>query len=80
MRLLLALRLVSGVSLLGADLRPVFPCHRSPDTARIKSKMLYASSKEAIKKVLMGVGIHLTATDASELAKESIEDGVAKFL
>uniref|UniRef100_K3WB44 ADF-H domain-containing protein n=1 Tax=Globisporangium ultimum (strain ATCC 200006 / CBS 805.95 / DAOM BR144) TaxID=431595 RepID=K3WB44_GLOUD len=52
----------------------------SPDTARIKSKMLYASSKESIKRVLMGVGIHLTATDASELAKESIEDGVAKFL
>lgn len=52
----------------------------SPDTARVKSKMLYASSKESIKRVLMGVGIHLTATDASELAKESIEDGVAKFL
>ncbi|KAG6966506.1 hypothetical protein JG687_00004797 [Phytophthora cactorum] len=52
----------------------------SPDTARIKSKMLYASSKEAIKRVLMGVGIHLTATDASELSLESIEDGVSKFL
>lgn len=58
----------------------LFLANRSPDTARIKSKMLYASSKEAIKKVLMGVGIHLTATDASELAKESIEDGVSKFL
>jgi cofilin len=53
---------------------------RSPDTARVKSKMLYASSKEAIKRVLMGVGIHLTATDASELARESIDDGVSKFL
>ncbi|KAF1791579.1 ADF-H/Gelsolin-like domain [Phytophthora cactorum] len=38
--------------------------------------MLYASSKEAIKRVLMGVGIHLTATDASELSLESIEDGL----
>ncbi|KAJ0403254.1 hypothetical protein P43SY_007558 [Pythium insidiosum] len=52
----------------------------SPDTSRVKSKMLYASSKEAIKRVLVGVGIHLTATDASELARESIEDGVSKFL
>lgn len=52
----------------------------SPDTARIKSKMLYASSKEALKRVLMGVGIHLTATDAAELSRESIEDGVSKFL
>ena len=42
--------------------------------------MLYASSKEAIKRVLVGVGIHLTATDAAELSLESIQDGVAKFL
>ncbi|GMF14589.1 unnamed protein product [Phytophthora lilii] len=50
---------------------------RSPDTARIRSKMLYASSKLAIKRALMGVGIFLTATDASELSLENIEDGVA---
>ena len=42
--------------------------------------MIYASSKESIKRVLVGVGIHLTATDASELSRESIEDGVSKFL
>ncbi|OQS00992.1 actin-depolymerizing factor [Achlya hypogyna] len=52
----------------------------SPDTAKIKSKMLYASSKEAIKRCLVGVGIYLSATDASELSMAAIEDGVSKFL
>ena len=42
--------------------------------------MLYASSKEAIKRVLVGVGIHMNATDASELDKESILSTLAKFL
>lgn len=54
--------------------------HRSPDTAKVKSKMLYASSKEALKRVLVGVGIHLTATDVSELDREYIDSGVKKFL
>eukprot|EP00644_Phytophthora_capsici_P015381 jgi/Phyca11/8021/fgenesh1_pm.PHYCAscaffold_24_\ len=52
----------------------------SPDTAPIKSKMLYASSKEAIKRALMGVGIYVTATDASELALESVMENIAMFL
>ncbi|KAL3672979.1 hypothetical protein V7S43_002276 [Phytophthora oleae] len=52
----------------------------SPDTVPIKSKMLYALSKEAIKRALMGVGIYITATDASELALESIMGGVDMFL
>lgn len=52
----------------------------SPDTAKIKSKMLYASSKEAIKRVLIGVGIHLNATDVSELEKGYVMDSIKKYL
>lgn len=52
----------------------------SPDTARMKSKMLYASSKEAIKRVLVGVGIHLNATDASELEEDYVMDSIKKYL
>ncbi|MGW4635963.1 actin-binding ADF family protein [Nocardia sp. NPDC004415] len=52
----------------------------SPDTATIKSKMLYASSKEAIKRVLVGVGIHLNATDVSELERTSVLDSIQKYL
>ena len=43
----------------------------NPDTAPVRSKMMYAGSKESIKRVLVGVGIHMNATDASELDWES---------
>ncbi|CAK5173595.1 unnamed protein product, partial [Aphanomyces euteiches] len=46
----------------------------SPDTTTIKNKMLYSSSKEALKRVLVGVGIFLNATDQSELEFASIQD------
>eukprot|EP00977_Amphora_coffeiformis_P027991 scaffold34678_cov248-Amphora_coffeaeformis.AAC.5 len=43
----------------------------NPDTASIRSKMLYSGSKEALKTALNGVGIHINATDRSELDFES---------
>jgi cofilin len=43
----------------------------NPDTGSIRDKMLYSGSKEAIKTALNGVGIHINATDASELDLES---------
>ena len=43
----------------------------NPDTASIRNKMLYSGSKEAIKTALSGVGIHINATDRSELDLES---------
>ena len=39
----------------------------NPDTASIRPKMLYSGSKEALKSALVGVGIHINATDHSEL-------------
>ncbi|GMI21544.1 hypothetical protein TrCOL_g9950 [Triparma columacea] len=52
----------------------------NPDDAPIRSKMLYSGSKEALKRVLVGVGIHLNATDSSELDYEtSILPAVKKF-
>jgi len=52
----------------------------SPDTAKIKSKMVYASSREALKRVLNGVGITLTATDNSELSDEAVKELVSKYV
>jgi cofilin len=43
----------------------------NPDTAKIRDKMLYSGSKEAIKSALIGVGIHINATDHSELDLET---------
>jgi cofilin len=52
----------------------------NPDTASVRPKMLYSGSKEAIKAVLTGVGIHINATDHSELDLEtSILPVVKKF-
>lgn len=52
----------------------------NPDTGPIRSKMLYSSSKEAIKSALNGVGIHINATDRAELdLEESILPVVKKF-
>ena len=53
---------------------------RNPDTASIRSKMLYSGSKEVLKSALNGVGIHINATDYSELDFEtSILPTVKKF-
>ncbi|THG00415.1 hypothetical protein TEA_019691 [Camellia sinensis var. sinensis] len=40
---------------------------RAPDTSRIRSKMLYASSKDEFKRELDGIQVELQATDPSEM-------------
>jgi len=44
-----------------------------PDTAKIKKKMLYSSSFDALKKSLVGVHKYIQATDLSEASEESVE-------
>jgi hypothetical protein len=39
---------------------------RAPDTSKIKQKMLYASSKDALRKKLVGIGSEIQGTDFSE--------------
>jgi cofilin len=50
-----------------------------PDTSSIREKMLYAGSKEALKSALVGVGIHINATDFSEIALDTVMPTVMKF-
>lgn len=55
------------------------PCDltcRAPDTAKVKQKMLYASSKDALRKKLVGIGTEVQATDASEVAFEAVLEKV----
>ncbi|XVF10619.1 hypothetical protein REPUB_Repub07fG0198300 [Reevesia pubescens] len=40
----------------------------SPDTSRVRSKMLYASSKDRFRRELDGVQVELQATDPSEMS------------
>ncbi|ORY44827.1 actin depolymerizing protein [Rhizoclosmatium globosum] len=49
----------------------------APDTAAIKSKMIYASSKQAIRQRLEGIHTEIQCTDASELAYESAFEKIA---
>ncbi|RCV40207.1 hypothetical protein SEVIR_9G033000v4 [Setaria viridis] len=44
----------------------------SPDTAKVKSKMLYATSNQKFKSGLNGIQVDLQATDASEITLDVI--------
>ena len=53
----------------------------SPDTAKVRSKMVYAGSKEYLKGSFVGVSINVNATDHSELDFETcILPAVQKFV
>lgn len=52
----------------------------TPETARIKSKMLYASSKDTLKISLDGISLEVQATDISEVEYEAINDAVRQTL
>ncbi|KAK1399948.1 Actin-depolymerizing factor 1 [Heracleum sosnowskyi] len=43
-----------------------------PDNARVRSKMIYASSKERFKRELDGIQVELQATDPTEMDLEVI--------
>ncbi|KAG6552884.1 hypothetical protein Mapa_005539 [Marchantia paleacea] len=48
----------------------------SPDTSRVKAKMLYASSKDRFRRELDGVHYELQATDPTEMDIEVIKERV----
>lgn len=52
---------------------------RSPDVSKVKAKMVYSGSKEALKSVLVGVMVHITATDFSEVDKNAVLDVVRRI-
>nr|7SOG_A Chain A, Actophorin [Acanthamoeba castellanii]7SOG_B Chain B, Actophorin [Acanthamoeba castellanii] len=50
----------------------------APDSAPIKSKMMYASSKDAIKKKLDGIQVEVQATDADEISEDAVKERAKK--
>jgi len=50
----------------------------SPDTARVKSKMTYASSKDRFRREIDGVAYELQATDPSEMDIKIIDERARK--
>lgn len=50
----------------------------SPDTASVKDKMVYASSKDALRRALNGISADVQGTDFSEVSWETVYDKVSK--
>ncbi|MFC8226307.1 actin-binding ADF family protein [Streptomyces sp. NPDC057287] len=46
----------------------------APDTAKIKQKMLFAASKEALRKALVGIAVEIQGTEYNEVSYESLLD------
>ncbi|KAH8521938.1 hypothetical protein H0E87_002822 [Populus deltoides] len=46
----------------------------SPDTSKIRSKMLYASSRDRFRRELDGVQVELQATDPSEMSLDIVKE------
>eukprot|EP01036_Dinobryon_divergens_P023821 gene23821-32208_t len=49
-----------------------------PDTCGVKEKMVYAGSKDALKKVLQGIMVQVNATDLSELSLKILADACTR--
>ena len=43
-----------------------------PDSAKVKAKMIYTSTKDSIRKKLVGVGTEIQATDKAEIAYDAV--------
>jgi len=43
-----------------------------PETAKVKKKMLYSSSHDALKRALVGVKKYIQATDESEASQDTV--------
>ncbi|KAH6577322.1 hypothetical protein BASA62_000960 [Batrachochytrium salamandrivorans] len=50
----------------------------SPDGSKIKQKMLYAASKDALRKKLDGTYTEIQCTDASEVSYETVLEKVLR--
>jgi len=44
----------------------------TPDTSKVRAKMLYASSKDALRRNLVGVAIEVQGTDLDEVDEEAV--------
>ncbi|KAI0357505.1 recombinant Actophorin [Trametes cingulata] len=50
----------------------------SPDDSKVKQKMLFASSKDALRRSLVGIAAEIQGTDYSEVAHENVLDKVSR--
>ncbi|PAV17110.1 actin depolymerizing factor [Pyrrhoderma noxium] len=51
----------------------------APDSSKIKAKMVYSTSKDALRRGLVGVQIDVQATDHDEISYESVHEKCDKL-
>jgi len=51
----------------------------APDTAPVKSKMVYAGSKDALTRALEGIMVKVSGTDLSEVAESVLQDACKRL-
>ena len=51
----------------------------TPDVCRVKEKMLYAGTKDAVKKKLEGIQCEVQATDNSEIEYDVVKEKASRF-
>lgn len=49
-------------------------CYRAPSASKIRAKILYATSKQGLRRVLDGIHYEVQATDPSEMGFDIIQD------
>ena len=64
--------IIFGLSLLTDAHNFLCGLQRCPDTSRVRSKMIYASSKDRFKRELDGIQVELQATDPTEMGLDVI--------
>ncbi|KAF8945441.1 cofilin [Haplosporangium gracile] len=62
----------------GGDRNKIVFFSWSPDSAKIKPKMLYSSSKEGLRKLLNGVAVEIQGTDYDEVAFDTVLDRIRR--
>ncbi|GJJ70144.1 cofilin [Entomortierella parvispora] len=50
----------------------------SPDDAKTRTKMVYSSSKDALRKALQGVAIEIQGTDLDEVAHDTVLERIRR--
>ncbi|MFI1712048.1 actin-binding ADF family protein [Streptomyces litmocidini] len=50
----------------------------APDDAKLKQKMLFANSRDDLKRTLTGVGLEISGTDPGEVSYEAVVDKASR--
>lgn len=62
----------------GGDRNKIVFYSWAPEDAKVKSKMLYSSSKEGLRKVLNGLAVEVQGTDFDEVAHDTVLEKIRR--